>query len=239
MRVKVSAPRHGDGREESLRVDLPTLTTVRHYRPGQERDELMAGVPQTTACDLLSGTRADPNAASLGLVEAHDIHLEVEPHGGWTTKQQRILDQWQSQPALPLEGAEHAEAPPLEAPPYKARYSYRCASPSCNGHRQGILDWELTALQRNAKADGAEPADWIRNQFGRKLLAANRRQFLSLGNQADAAKRTAFSVLSIYTPRTRTGPERSTPEPSRTAPSSNPRAPPSTSPPRTGRRGAS
>lgn len=201
VRVKVSAPRHGDGRAESLRVDLSSLAIVRRYRPGRERDELMAGVPRTTACDLLSGTRSDPNAASLGLVEAHDIRLDVEPHEGWTAKQQRILDQWRSQPTLPLDGAQHVEAPPLETPPYKAWYSYQCASTSCNGHRQGILDWELTALQRNAKADGADPAAWIRDQFGRRLLAADRRQFLSLGNQADAAKRTAFSVLSIYYPK--------------------------------------
>lgn len=201
VRVKVSAPRHGDGRTESLRVALTTLTTVCRYRPGRERDELMAGVPQTTACELLAGTRSDANAASLGLVEAHDIRLEVEPHGGWTAKQQKVLDRWQSQPALPLEGAEHMEAPPLQTPPYKAWYSYQCAAPSCKGHRQGILDWELTALQRKAKANGADPRAWIHEQFGHRLLAADRRQFFSLGNQADAAKRTAFSVLSIYYPK--------------------------------------
>lgn len=199
--VRVSAPRHGDGRAESLRVDLPTLATVRTYKPGRERDRLMAGVPLTTACGLLDGTRADPNAQSLGLVEAHGVQLEVEPSGGWNAKQQQIIDQWRSQPMLPLLDGGRVEAPPLEAPPYKAWYSYRCTASACPGHRQGILDWELTALQRNAKADGADPRNWIRDKYETMMLKPGRVPLLVLGNQADAAKRTAFSVLSVYYPK--------------------------------------
>ena len=201
VRVKVSAPKHGDGRAESLRVDLRSLTNVQHYKPGRERDIIMASVPHTTTCDLMSGVRADANGPSLGLVDALDVKLTVEPHPGWSPRQQRILDRWQSQPALPLDGSEHVDAPPLENPPFKAWYSYRCTAPGCRGHRQGILDWELTALQRKARAKAAEPEEWIRGQFGGRILDPVRKQFLSLGNQAAATKRTAFSVLSVYYPK--------------------------------------
>lgn len=198
--VEVSQPSY-DPRAESLRVRLDTITVV-HERPsvGTERDQAMARVPVTTACQLLAGVKKDIDGPSLGLVIPERPRLEIEPHKGWSPKQAETIRLWQQQAALPLPELTGRRAPSLEAPPLKAWYSYGCEDPSCPGHRQGILDWELTALQRNAQHQGANVEQWVRRTFGEQMLAPDRRPVFILGNQADPTKRRNFSVLSVYWP---------------------------------------
>ena len=198
--VEVSKPSN-DPRAESLRVRLDTIS-VTHKRPsgGRERHEAMAQVPVTTACRLRAGVEEDINGPSLGLVIPQRPCLEIKPHEGWNQKQADTIRRWQQQDTLPIPKLARRPAPPLEAPPLRAWYRYRCGEPSCPGHRQGILDWELTALQRNAQRQGADVEEWVRHKFSEQMLAPDRRPMFILGNQAEAAKRKNFSVLSVYWP---------------------------------------
>lgn len=200
VRVHVSSPRN-DQRAESLHADAGTLTVVKDYGSGPQRNALMAGVPLTTTCRLLDGIRTDINGPSLGMVAARQVRLEIEPHKGWTKAQQAKIDRWQQQPAFDLGLDDHIDAPPLEAPPFQAWYRYKCEAPDCNGHRQGILDWELTALQRRAQHEHKDPRRWIEDKYGDQMLAAERRQLLALGNHSLPNRRRTFSVLSIYYPK--------------------------------------
>lgn len=200
VRTRVALP-HSDPRAESLRVaDVSKIDVIRELGPWKERCDEVLRAPETTACTLNAATKADPNGPSLGIVRPLDVTLETRPHPGWTEKQRRIITMWQEQTALPLDRLTHNNAPPLECPPLAAWYRYRCADVGCPGHRQGILDWELTALQRKAKARGGDVEEWVRNNFETKILAEDRQAWFVLGNNAAANKRTSFSVLSVFWP---------------------------------------
>lgn len=197
--VKVGRP-SSDPRPESLRVDVSTIRSVRKLDSQVDRIAVILSMEPTTACALNAGTRADPNATSLGIVRPHDVELELKPHAGWTPKQLRVLDEWAHKEALPLDGLQHDNAPPLELPPLEAWYRYECEAQDCKGHRQGVLDWELTALQRNAQKSGADAVQWARNNFFDRMFAPQRQPWFILGNNAAGNKRSSFSVLSIFYP---------------------------------------
>ena len=153
--VDVKQPKR-DGRPESLRVDLANIAIERRYEPGSARYLLMDRIERTTTCRLIAGTREDVNATSLGIVRPRDASLVLKPHRGWSASQQRSLQKWERQAPLPLGGLGHNDAPPLENPPLQAWYRYRCGGSGCSGHEQGVLDWELTALQRRAQMRRAD-----------------------------------------------------------------------------------
>jgi hypothetical protein len=202
INVGVGRPRN-DPRAESLRVDVGTITVTRVLEPWVDRCRVLNPVPSTTACELNAAAAADPNATSLGIVRPLQVGLEVKPHRGWSERQQAVLRKWRNQAALPIDGLPHRDAPPLEHPPLEAWYRYTCEAPECRGHRQGILDWELTALQRKARADGVDVEERVRRNFFQNMFAPDRSQWFILGNNAEAPKRTSFSVLSILWPRTK------------------------------------
>ena len=165
IRTRVAAPRT-DPRAESLRVaDASRITVVRQVDRWRERCDLILPMEETTACALNAGTRADPNATSLGIVRPHNVTIDIQPSTGWSPSQQRAIDKWRNQDTLPLNGLAHNAAPPLEHPPLDAWYKYACAEPGCPGrHRQGIIDWELTAVQRRAREDGVDVEQRVRER---------------------------------------------------------------------------
>ena len=200
--VDVKQPKR-DGRPESLRVDLANIAIERRHEPGSARYLLMDRIERTTTCRLIAGTREDVNATSLGIVRPRDASLVLKPHRGWSASQQRSLQKWERQAPLPLGGLGHNDAPPLENPPLQAWYRYRCGGSGCSGHEQGVLDWELTALQRRAQMRRADVGTWVRDMFEARMLDPRRDTCFILGNNASASKRRSFSVLSIYYPSVR------------------------------------
>lgn len=204
VEVDVAAPTHGDGRPESLRVkDFNRITVLEKTGSGSvRRHEIMGSVEPTTACVLNSGAQADPaGATSLGLVVPIDLRIEIAVSEGWSESQRRTIEAHQAQLALDLGGALRRDAPPLEFPPFQAWYVYRCEADSCSMHRQGILDWELTALQRRAQKEGEDVRSWIKDWFETIMLSPDRSTRFILGNQAAGHKRHTFSVLSVYYPK--------------------------------------
>jgi hypothetical protein len=80
-----------------------------------------------------------PDAQSLALVRPRQVDaLEITAHPGWTPEQQQRIDAYADQPGL----FGSRDRTPLEAPRLRGSYRYRCHSPGCGGHRQGLLEWE-------------------------------------------------------------------------------------------------
>lgn len=206
VEVDVTAPTHGDGRPESLRVkDFNRITVLEETRSSSvRRHEIMGRVEPTTACVLNRGARIDPGGAtSLGLVVPIDPRIEISVSEGWSESQKRTIELNQAQLALDLGATLRRDAFPLESPPFQAWYIYRCEANGCRTHRQGILDWELTALQRRAQKEGGDVWSWIKDRFETVMLSPDRSTRFVLGNQASGHKRHTFSVLSVYYPKKR------------------------------------
>lgn len=148
-------------------------------------------------CRLNRAAKADPNAQSLALVRVKDvIGLVIEPHPGWTAEEQRKIDAYVSQ----LDLFDTQDRTPLEAPRFRAAYRYRCHDPRCAGHRQGVLDWELVALQRHLAGTSDHHArQAIEAKFLDEMCAASRDIAFYVGNQAKRPH--VFSVLGVYRPR--------------------------------------
>lgn len=184
IRVKVGGPT-SDQRRESLRVDVDSIRIQADQIPMGKRHDLVMLAGETTACALNRGTRANRNATSLGLVKPYKLRIEIESSEGWTEHQAEVIRRWAEQPTLDLEGFGRVNVPPLVAPPLRVHYIYNCGEDNCSGHRQGVLDWELTALQRRAWRSRADPAVWVRTKFFEEMFNEERESWLVLGNQAD------------------------------------------------------
>jgi hypothetical protein len=86
--------------------------------------------------------------------------------------------------------------PPFEVVPWRFRYHYRCASPSCGGHRQTIVDWEVVSLWRRVRRTAAW-LDAMRKKFETELWAG-RNSVLFVGNMEQYPN--SFLVLGIFWP---------------------------------------
>jgi hypothetical protein len=147
-------------------------------------------------CDLLDAVRRTPPAKSLGLVRPRLIQgLDVKPHPGWSKEDQQKIDNYANQ--LDIFGTDRTS---LQAPRFRAWYRYRCEATRCGGHVQGLLDWELVALQRRLAhlPDSAAPRA-IREVFLDRVCRPERDVMFYVGNQAK--HQHTFSVLGVYWPR--------------------------------------
>lgn len=193
--VKVTLPK-GDSRVESRVLDRESIVIEKNLKPWRPRIPFVQDLATDTMCDMLARVKSDPGAPSLGGVEPRDVSgISFEPHGPWTPEERSKLEGFVAQDAL--FGA--ASAPMLEAPRLKAKYKYRCAAVRCNGHEQGILDWELVALQRNLTAcTDAELRAAVMAKFYDEICGADRSPVFFVGNQAK--RRHVFSVLGVFRP---------------------------------------
>jgi hypothetical protein len=190
-----AVPNRNDPRHESWRPNLETLKRQAHLPPWQKRSRLIKPHTEESMCGLLDAVRTGPPARSLGLVEPRAIDgLDVRPHPGWSPAEQGKIDRYVAQ--LDLFGADRT---PLQAPRFKAWYRYRCLEVGCRGHNQGLLDWELVALQRRVqdRADD-DVARVIREKFLDEMCGASREVLFYVGNQAK--RQQTFSVLGVYWP---------------------------------------
>lgn len=197
-----------DKRPESRKIDATSINIVQHIDGWRRRAPWVEPLTAAPMCAMLAATASDINAASLGAIRpAEASGLEFTPHPGWTTDQLARFDEYRQQGDL------FQEAPPrlLDAPPYIVHLLYRCDAPACGGHRQRIIDWELTALQARyrGRTDGELRAAVTRN-FLEVPFAGTRSPLIFVGNQEDVRRRSAFTVLGLYYPSTadleRTGP---------------------------------
>ncbi|HPG14404.1 MAG TPA: hypothetical protein PK434_06950 [Microthrixaceae bacterium] len=163
------------------------------------RRERVESLGEVTMCDLVAANRtgSGPGTPSLGVVRPVE-----PPELDITTRDKEQLDKWRSRAeavaARPSLFDDPSSAkPPFEVVPWRFRYRYRCASPSCNGHAQTIVDWEVNALWRKVRGR----PDWenlMRQKFVDQLWADSRNTVLFVGNQEQRPQ--SFLILGIFWP---------------------------------------
>ncbi len=196
--VTVTAkPNPQDQRRESFRPLMDTMVTDRHLAPWKPRRAMLDEYVEDSMCRLNRAARDDANAQSLALIRPRTVDsLDVEPHPGWTPEEQRKIDAYMRQPDLFSSSHDRTA---LQPPRFRAYYRYRCHEPDCGGHRQGVLDWELVAFQRNlAHHSDDELCQAISDKFLEELCAPGRDVAFYVGNQAKRAH--TYSVLGVYWP---------------------------------------
>jgi hypothetical protein len=117
---------------------------------------------------------------------------------GWTAEQISRFAQYKSQGDL------FQDVPPrlLDPPRLIVHLAYRCEEWRCLGHRQRIIDLELTALQakyRGRSDDELKAA--IKRNFLEIPFANDRAPMVFVGNQENITRRASFTVLGIHYPR--------------------------------------
>jgi hypothetical protein len=184
----------------SLRkIDAATIEIVQHLDGWRRRTAWVEPLAGLSMCEMLAATRADINAQSLGAIRlAEALRLEFTRHPGWSAEELQRFEAYRHQGNL------FNETPPrlLDAPPWIVHLIYRCRDPACDGHRQRIIDWELTALQARYRARGEhELKTAVTRNFFEIPFAAGRSPMIFVGNQEDVRRRASFTVLGLYYPQ--------------------------------------
>lgn len=195
-----------DSRAESRRVELNgEAPLIRQLRDWKRRADIVEEVPRSTMCELNAGTRADMDAASLGVVDVADAgRLEIFETPPLSKEKARLRESQAAQQELNLfnESARVVKKA-LELPPLSARLHYRCTATACKGHAQGVIDWEFTAMQFREMRQGTA-VEGLRERLTQKFFenpfAAHKQPAVYVGNQENPRRRTVFSVLGMYYP---------------------------------------
>ncbi|GII76571.1 hypothetical protein Sru01_15530 [Sphaerisporangium rufum] len=190
-------PNERDPRVESWRPGADRFEVVRHLKTWDKRMPYLDDYVEESMCDLLNDVREYAGARSLAAVRPQEVlGLDIEPHPGWTPDEQAKINLYVNQCALWDSGPRST----LQAPRFKAWYRYRCHSPACKGHRQGIIDWELVGLQRSVHdREDAGVVEAIRDKFWDLMCAPDRDTIFYVGNQQ--AHPRSFLVLGVVYPR--------------------------------------
>jgi len=163
------------------------------------RRQRIASLGDRTVCDLIELNRSGsgPQTPSLAVVrtaEPPDLLIDrrdQEQLGRWNQRAEAII----AQPSL-FDDPEDRRLP-LEIIPWRFRYSYRCLSPHCGGHKQTIIDWEAAALWHNVKHQ-ENWKDLMHNKFVAELWADDRDTVLFSGNMEQHPQ--SFLVLGVFWP---------------------------------------
>lgn len=185
-----------DQRPESWRPRLDSLEVEKHLKEWKKRTPHISEFIEESMCRIYRRSRENPQARSLAAIRPKRIRrIDVAPHRPWTPEEQQKIDRYVNQ----LEIAPSAPRTALEAPRFAAWYQYDCWEPGCRGHRQGILDWELVALQRRFwSSSDRELVSIIEEKFFKEMCAPAKDTVFYVGNQAK--RRHTFSVLGVYYP---------------------------------------
>lgn len=192
-------PAGADGRPESRKINAESVCVEGHLDTWLKRSRWVEPLEAVSMCDMNRAITLDMNAASLGAIRPREVSsLELTVHKGWTADQLARFDVYARQEDL------FRDAPPrlLEPPRFKGTLHYCCDAPTCRGHKQGIIDWEFTALQHRFRAESDESLKKIitENFFG-KMFTRGTSPLIYVGNQENPRKRNVFSVLGIYYPK--------------------------------------
>lgn len=190
-------PARQDARQESWRPIMESLVKIDHLPAWKRRRPFVDSVIEDDMCALRKAAGADAHASSLALVRPTEIaSFVIEKHPGWTPDEQGKIDAYVNQ----LDLFDETDKTPLEAPAYRGVYHWRCASRTCGGHKQSIIDWEFVALQRHLR-DRTEPEirEALHQRWFDEVCAPDRDVAFYVGNQAK--RHQTFSILGVYWPR--------------------------------------
>lgn len=192
-------PASKDPRSESYLPDRSTITALDHLEGWKARHPYLSPLSSRwTMCGILGAQRDGRPFPSLAVIRPRKVSdLKVTRHPGWTLEQARKLNVNLGQEDL---FGSAAKMQLLEAPRFEAKYSYYCDDRVCRGHNQGMLDWELVALERRLKdRDDQEAISELRKRFFEDMCSPSRGPMFFVGNQLKHP--LAFSVLGVYRSR--------------------------------------
>ena len=187
-------PSNKDRRPESV---LPFSDTIHAGRelPLRERRALVDSMPHESMCAIIDQEKLD--GTSLGVVRPRqviDVVVEERDADEVRVQQRRVDDAAAQQklfgPALA----------PLEVISHRFLYRYLCEDPECAGHRQGIVDWEISAAYRKWRRQ--YPTDFIeriRQKWLDDLCGPNRDTRFFVGNMHQHPQ--SFLVLGVFSPK--------------------------------------
>jgi hypothetical protein len=134
--------------------------------------------------------RQELDGTSLGMFAPEDIELSIvhEP-GDWDPAKAAALDQ----PSLFV-----PDKTRLERVPYRFKYDYRCSTPTCNGHSQTYIDWEITQAWRSWRYPIDEKLEKLRSKFLDEMCSPDKDTRIFVGNQH--LHHDSFLVLGVFWP---------------------------------------
>jgi hypothetical protein len=162
------------------------------------RRHLVERLGEARMCDLIEANRSGsgPGVPSLAVVRpVEPPTLQITP------RDEEQLRTWRERASasasrLSLFDAPARQKPELEVVPWRFRYAFHCSAPSCNGHNQTIVEWEVAALWRRVR----HRDDWMDAmslRFERDLWRG-RDSVLFVGNQEQ--RPISFLVLGVFWP---------------------------------------
>ncbi len=152
--LRASVSKSSDTRPESHKIDCESIEIVGRVETKQQwrpRDEWVRPLVRPSLETL---QQQEQYRETLGVIRVADLsQLVIERQDpGWSPKetaklrQMRLFDR---------------DIKPLERPPFKFFYKFRCDGPSCQGHRMQIFDWEVIQSYRSWRGKYG-PYDWER-----------------------------------------------------------------------------
>ena len=184
-----------DPRPESLKPILDTIelgNIIKPHGDWRDRRALIEPLMLESMCQLRELQTVDRR--SLGVfrpAEVTDFTWESVADD-WGDAQQAIADQ----PSLFLPGKTS-----LDKIAYRFRYHYRCARPSCPGHKQTIVDWELAESFRSWRKrypDEEVLLEKLRERWFHTMCGPDKDTAFIVGNQF--RNHDGFLVLGVFWP---------------------------------------
>jgi hypothetical protein len=198
IRVQAGKPK-GDLRPESRRVDIDSIEilgdSIDTARGWRKRRELIEPMIAGSMCELMKAETSD--RTSLGMFRpAEVIDLIIEPVEPDPEKGEKA-EAWAAQGRLGESTERSDERKALEQIPYRFKYRYRCPSPSCSGHNQSIVDWEVFQLYRQVR-NRDNWQELMRRKWLDQMCSSEKDTAFIVGNQHQY--RQGFLVLGVWWP---------------------------------------
>lgn len=198
IRVTAWKPRD-DQRPESRKVDIDSIeVTGPQISTNDEwaaRRTLVESAIVGSMCQLQREEKTHRTSLRIFRpVEVLDLkfeEVEADPAKG------EMADAWARQSNLLDEGERKAQQKALEQIPFKFKYQYRCADPSCSTHTQSIVDWEIVQLYREVRSR-ENWQDLMKQKWLEEMCGDDKDIALIVGNQR--LHRNAFLILGVWWP---------------------------------------
>lgn len=197
----VIRPKSGDRRPESWTPVQGTIALHEQLSTKNSwarRRQLIDDVAAANTCDLIDMNGAGSGA---GIPSLAVVRPAAPPKLLIDARAEEQLEEWRRR-AVGAAGLTSLfddpaqQRPEFEIVPWRFRYHYRCRRPSCSGHKQTIVDWEIVALWRRVR----NRDDWkeqMRLKFEDELWSG-RDSALFVGNMEQ--RPWNFLVLGVFWP---------------------------------------
>jgi len=192
--ISIEADRHsGDSRPETYRPALHTLQlgeTLDTKGGWAKRKPYVEPLLVESMCEVAARQAKDGTSlAAFRPGEVQDWLVDDESED-WQLEQAGVA----SQPSLFFQTKGSLEKIPL-----RFRYRYRCG-PTCKGHEQSLIDWELAQSYRSwrEKYDETTLREKIRQRYLEEMCAPSKDTIFFVGNAHRFPR--VFMVLGVFWP---------------------------------------